>query len=171
MLISAWRALLSALVFFVCSSIGAAAEGWNVVAAPAGFGARWMAQVTNEQGHVLRVWRRIDRTKYKAMAQLVLGGGLKFGKDLPVHSIDEGPRRPLENWGEQTAVVDGGVLTWQLWASTTAELGPQDAPRAWMNGNQLVFVVRDATGKEHQLPFRLTGSNVALERVITGTYQ
>lgn len=166
----AFAAFALALAFAFGNTVWAAEE-WAVVEAASGSGARWMAQVKNSQGHALRVWRKIERTKFKALAQLELAGGTKFGKEIPTHAIDDAQPSLLENWGERTASTDANKLTWQLWAATTAELGQNDAPQAWMRGNRITFFVKDGAGKEQAVSFTLAGSQAALTRVITGTYQ
>lgn len=147
-------------------------QGWDVVAAPDDtYRSRWLAEVKNADGHVLRIWRRIQRINFQAFAEITLASGKRFGSTLPYVSFDGSDPRPIERAEENTATLKPNQVSWRVWASTTAELLPEDALTPWTTGREISFSFADDKGRDQSVTFALSGSSDAICRIVSGTYK
>ena len=138
-----------------------AAEKWQIVEAPEGAGAKWMANVSNAQGDTFNIWRKIVRIKFEAIGELTLNGP-KLPKNVSVnYQVDGGQPVRLEVIEQK-----GNRLLWRVWSSTTNEISQDDALWYMARGNQIVFSWKDTNGTVHQHLFSLSGSGKALERIV-----
>lgn len=160
-----------ALFALILAVQGAQAQGWSVEPAPDDLAVRWVATVTNEDGHRLTLWRTIKRIKFQAMMRLELQGQTPAQDPLPELAIDDTDFRPIENWGTETVSFNGNRVTWLLWSATYPEIGPDDSLQAWMRGSQVTVRYHTGKGTRDQATFSLAGSANAIQRIVTGTYK
>lgn len=168
-----WWTILG--LFFSPLALG---QTWETANAPAGSGTKYLAQITNADGHTLTVKRKIGRAGYEAFALLTLGKGQKFGKEMPVFQIDEARPEDTrfitvagENLGQRWGYVEGNEAGWRIWTSPIMELGAEDSLAAWRFGNSVKVSYIDDKGKEHKAEFTLTGSNAAISDAVTGPFK
>lgn len=146
-------------------------QQWQIVAAPESYRSRWMAEIENVDGHKLRIWRRIQHINFQAWAEVTLNTGIKFSATLPDIGFDDGPLRPIERPQEGTATIKPTHVSWRVWASTTADLMPEDALTPWIRGGTVTFVFSDDKNQRREVSFPLMGSGDAIHRIVTGTYK
>lgn len=160
------RSFICAVVLGLMSFSAFAAEKWQIVEAPEGSGANWMASISNAQGDQLGIWRKIVRIQFEAIGELVLKGG-KLPKNAAIeYSIDGG-----QSVGLDVIEQKGNRIVWRVWSSTTNEIFDQDALWFMARGNEITFTWKDASEKAHKHTMSLSGSAKALERIIAGSFQ
>lgn len=146
-------------------------QQWQIVAAPESYRSRWMAEIENVDGHKLRIWRRIQHINFQAWTEVSLSTGFKFSTTLPEIRFDDSPPRPIERPEEGTATIKPTQVSWRVWASTTADLMPEDALTPWIRSNTVSIVFSDEKNQRREITFPLTGSGDAIRRIVTGTYK
>lgn len=166
-----------ALTLLVVAS-AAQGGGWQSVDAPRGFGAKWMASVTNAQGHTLRVFRKVGRAGYEAFAEVSLANGQKFGNSMPSYRIDQGKLEDTtiikiagDNMGLRWGYVEPERAGWRIWQNTDRVIEADTALSPWMRGSRLTLRFMDADGKSQVTEFSLTGSANAITQAFTGPFQ
>ena len=142
------------------------AQKWEIVEAPEGSGAQWMASVSNKQGDTLGIWRKIVRIKFEAIGELVLSGA-KLPKNAEIeYSIDGGQAVGLDVIEQK-----GNLIIWRVWSSTTNEIFDNDSLWYMARGNEMTVSWKDEGGNIHKHALTLSGSAKALERIISGSYR
>lgn len=156
----------------------AQAQGWASVDAPRTLGAKWIASVTNAQGHTLRVFRKVSRAGYEAFAEVSLGNGQKFGNMMPSYRIDDGKLEDTtiikiagDNMGLQWGYVEPERAGWRIWHDADRVIGANTTLAPWLKGSRLVLRYTDAEGKSQTTAFSLTGSASAITQALTGPFQ
>lgn len=162
-------------VFF---SVGAFAQSWQSVRAPAGAGTKYIATTKNSDGHTLSISRKIGRSGYEAFAVLKLGNGGKFGPEMPSFQIDNGKIEDArvitlagENLGQTWGYLKDNEAGWRIWTSPVMELRRGDDLSPWRGGNDVIIRFVDDKGKSHKTTFSLSGSNTAITDAITGPFK
>lgn len=165
---------LSVVVF---SGLAQAGQ-WQSVDAPRTLGAKWMASVTNAQGHTLRVFRKVSRAGYEAFAEVSLANGQKFGNLMPGYRIDQGKLEDTtiikiagDNMGLRWGYLEPERVGWRIWQGADRVIDANTTLAPWLKGSRLVLRYTDATGKSHVTEFSLTGSAGAITQALTGPFQ
>lgn len=166
------------LAMLILAGAAQAAGGWQPVSAPRTMGAKWMATVTNSQGHTLRVFRKVARAGYEAFAEVSLGNGQKFGSFMPSYRIDQGRLEDTtiikiagDNMGMRWGYVEPERAGWRIWQGTDRVIDAGSALTPWLKGNRLTLRYIDAKGKSQVTEFPLSGSAHAITQALTGPFQ
>lgn len=166
------------LVMLVVAGAAQAAGGWQPVSAPRALGAKWMAAVTNAQGHTLRVFRKVGRAGYEAFAEVSLANGQQFGNFMPSYRIDQGKLEDTtiikiagDNMGLRWGYVEAERAGWRIWQGTDRVIDANTSLAPWLKGNRLTLRYIDAKGKSQVTEFSLTGSANAITQALTGPFQ
>lgn len=167
-----------ALMMLILAGAAQAAGGWQPVSAPRAMGAKWVATVTNAQGHTLRVFRKVARAGYEAFAEVSLGNGQKFGGFMPSYRIDQGKLEDTtiikiagDTMGLRWGYVEAERAGWRIWQGTDRVIDANSLLTPWLKGNRLTLRYIDANGKSQITEFSLTGSANAITQAITGPFQ
>ena len=109
---------LFCLLLLVAFSVPAySAQQWEIVEAPEGSGAKWMAGVANAQGDSLGIWRKVVRIKFEAIGELVLKGA-KLPKNAALeYRVDGGQSVSLDVIEQK-----GNRILWRVWSSSSNEI-------------------------------------------------
>lgn len=165
-------------IFGLLFAHSALAQSWQSVTAPPGSGTKYLARIKNADGHSLTIKRKIGRAGYEAFAELSLGKGLKFGKEMPVFQIDSGRPEDTriitlagENLGQRWGYVEGNTAGWRVWTSPVMELRNEDSLAPWRMGSAVTVSFVDSAGKAHKAEFSLSGSNAAISDAVTGPFK
>lgn len=166
------------LMLILLATAQAKAASWQTVDAPRSMGTKWVASVTNADGHTLRVFRKIARAGYEAFAEVSLSKGEKFGDTMPSYRIDQGKMEDAtiikiagDNMGLRWGYVEGDRSGWRIWQGTDTLIEDNPALAPWLKGSRITVMYTDSKGKSRKTEFSLSGSSNAISQALTGPFQ